>query len=86
MVSGGAGACMCLQKLPPPTVYSPADQVGEAAGKACAKDGIAREHGPFAVQPIHRVNRVHRLNFRLQDDGHDDAIDGHGLAENDAAK
>lgn len=73
-------ACSCACIMP---THSPANQVGESACHARAEDGVAREHGVFVIHP---VNRLRGLNLGLQDNGHDDAIDGHRLAENDAAE
>ena len=62
---------------------SPAHEVGEATCYSRAEDGIAREHGILVVHAI--AIRVRVLNFCLEDDSHNDTIDGHGFTENDAA-
>lgn len=61
-----------------------AREVAEAAADPRPKDSIA---GPFLVdeQSGHVADFVRSLDFGLQDDGHDDAVDCDGLAEDDAA-
>ena len=61
-----------------------AREVAEAAADPRPKDSIA---GPFLVdeQSGHVADLVRSLDLGLQDDGHDDAVDCDGLAEDDAA-
>lgn len=71
---GGRGAC---------AAPAPADQVGQAACEASRKDGIAGCHVAAAEEAL---LPTHCLQLGLQDDGDDDAIDCHSLAEDDAVK
>jgi hypothetical protein len=61
----------------------PARKISPACGEAGSEDCIACGvccGGPQTIRLF-----VHVVNFCLQDDGHNDAIYSHGLAENDTA-
>ncbi len=63
---------------------APARQVGPAGGQAGRENSVAGEVRLIRPQPGLRRRR-HPVDLRLEDNGHDDAIDGHRLAEDDAA-
>jgi hypothetical protein len=62
---------------------SPTGKVRESSCQACCKKRIAREHCSMG-EPAIRKN-CHLLNFGLQDDGHDHAVDSSRFAENHTA-
>lgn len=64
---------------------APAGQIGPASREAGSQDSIASKVHLVGVQPRLGV-RLHPVYLGLKDDGHNDAVDGYGLAENDAAR
>lgn len=58
--------------------HLPACQVAKARGETTAKDGIPRKHGLVAVGRPRYV-----FDLGLQDDGHDDAINGNCFTKDD---
>lgn len=63
---------------------APARQVRPAGGQPGREYSVAGEVRLIRPQPGLRRRR-HPVDLRLEDNGHDDAIDGHRLAEDDAA-
>lgn len=57
----------------------PAEEVGEADGDAGPEQRVAREGALRVVGAA-----LGFVDLPLQDDGHDDSVDGHGLAEDNA--
>ena len=54
----------------------PAEEIGEADGDACPEEGVPTEHDFVGVLALVLVD------LALEDDGHDDTVDGDSLAEN----
>ena len=63
--------------------FSPASKVGEASRKPCSQDCVAGGGGREGVHAVGLDLCV--LYSGLQDDGHNDPIDGHSLTEDDTA-
>ena len=60
----------------------PAEEVAEAYRDAGPEEGVACE-GEVGVEGL-VGGKAGITDFPLQDDGHDDPVDGHGFTEDDA--
>lgn len=67
-------------------MHVPAGKVGEANAQARAENCVASPDELAHVNRGFPGRRLWSRDLRLHDNSHDDAIDGHGLTENDAAE
>ena len=61
----------------------PAHKVRETDDKTRGENGVAR---PQSIAAVAAVCHAHMLQLGLQNDGHNDTVDGHSFTEDDTAQ